>query len=419
MRESAQRLTQLAQSLATQDAEWGALVEGTKWLTHLRLVLSAAYRSAHAAAREHAAVLLHCSHGWDRTSQVAALAQLMLDPYYRTFDGFAVLVEKEFCAFGHPFQLRTAHGLDRHARSEEQLAPIFLQFLDATAQLLRQHPALFEFSPRYLLALADGLLDCRFGTFLCNTPKERAGPPVCTPAGSAATASVWTYLAHPAVRARLRNPLYCAAAAGGGGEGGGGGGGHAAATGYAHPQRILDTPLPSLLRRVALWADYWLRWAAKPSYPPEAYAAMRRVRETESRAKGRQTQQPPPGGEGGGGAADVMVPWAWLEEEAERALWAACSGPGLGVMGGEVGGQYEQEEEPLIDFVAPEPAPVAAAEKAVGGAASPAVSVVGTPRQEASEVEEEIDGFVDLVESAGSGALAGEEEAEMASEFME
>jgi len=39
-------------------------------------------------------VLVHCSDGWDRTSQLCALAQLMLDPYYRTVSGFRVLVEK-------------------------------------------------------------------------------------------------------------------------------------------------------------------------------------------------------------------------------------------------------------------------------------------------------------------------------------
>lgn len=28
-------------------------------------------------------VLIHCSDGWDRTSQLSSLAQLCLDPYYR------------------------------------------------------------------------------------------------------------------------------------------------------------------------------------------------------------------------------------------------------------------------------------------------------------------------------------------------
>ena len=36
-----------------------------------------------------AAVLVHCSDGWDRTAQLAALAQVLVDPHCRTFDGFA------------------------------------------------------------------------------------------------------------------------------------------------------------------------------------------------------------------------------------------------------------------------------------------------------------------------------------------
>ena len=35
-------------------------------------------------------VLVHCSDGWDRTSQLTALSQLMMDPYYRTVLGFKV-----------------------------------------------------------------------------------------------------------------------------------------------------------------------------------------------------------------------------------------------------------------------------------------------------------------------------------------
>ena len=35
-------------------------------------------------------VIVHCSDGWDRTAQTCSLASLMLDPYYRTIDGFQV-----------------------------------------------------------------------------------------------------------------------------------------------------------------------------------------------------------------------------------------------------------------------------------------------------------------------------------------
>lgn len=29
-------------------------------------------------------VMVHCSDGWDRTPQIVSLAELMLDPHYRT-----------------------------------------------------------------------------------------------------------------------------------------------------------------------------------------------------------------------------------------------------------------------------------------------------------------------------------------------
>ena len=40
--------------------------------------------------REATSVLLHCSDGWDRTSQLSSLAMIMLDPFYRTIRGFEV-----------------------------------------------------------------------------------------------------------------------------------------------------------------------------------------------------------------------------------------------------------------------------------------------------------------------------------------
>ena len=57
-------------------------------------------------------VLVHCSDGWDRTSQLCALAGLLLDPYYRTIEGFQVLVEKDWIRFGHQFGVRMGQGVN-------------------------------------------------------------------------------------------------------------------------------------------------------------------------------------------------------------------------------------------------------------------------------------------------------------------
>ena len=112
-----------------------------------RLLLSAVKVAGHLGAGS--CVFLHCSDGWDRTPQMSSLAQLLLDPHYRaSAAGFALLVEKEWVAFGHRFWLR--HFLGQ---------PIFCQFLDAVVQLLRQFPSAFAYNERFLsdlLAMHDG-----------------------------------------------------------------------------------------------------------------------------------------------------------------------------------------------------------------------------------------------------------------------
>lgn len=50
--------------------------------------------------------MVHCSDGWDRTAQLVAISEVCLDPYYRTIEGFEVLVEKEWISFGHKFSHR-------------------------------------------------------------------------------------------------------------------------------------------------------------------------------------------------------------------------------------------------------------------------------------------------------------------------
>ncbi|KAL3419353.1 hypothetical protein PVAG01_09575 [Phlyctema vagabunda] len=77
------------------------------WLKHITGLLDGAALIARQVGIHHSHVLIHCSDGWDRTSQLSALSQLLLDPYYRSIDGFIVLIEKDWLAFGHMFQHRT------------------------------------------------------------------------------------------------------------------------------------------------------------------------------------------------------------------------------------------------------------------------------------------------------------------------
>ncbi|PGH04849.1 hypothetical protein AJ80_08458 [Polytolypa hystricis UAMH7299] len=234
------------------------------WLKHIAGILDGSALIARQVGLQHSHVLIHCSDGWDRTSQLSALSQLCLDPYYRTLEGYMVLVEKDWLSFGHMFRHRAGHlnsdkwfqvendrmtgdpnrpgfgdagaagkalenaflsakgffnrdnasrdslgesdgeaqlfdpdkstARPRLAASEaeatkvKETSPVFHQFLDATYQLLYQHPTRFEFNERFLRRLLYHLYSCQYGTFLYNSEKERAD---CK--AKERTRSVWDY----------------------------------------------------------------------------------------------------------------------------------------------------------------------------------------------------------------------------------
>ena len=72
-----------------------------RWIEHVRGVLRAAVTVTRHVHIGRSSVLVHCSDGWDRTAQVTAIAQLLLDGSFRSRDGFQRLVQKEWLDFGH------------------------------------------------------------------------------------------------------------------------------------------------------------------------------------------------------------------------------------------------------------------------------------------------------------------------------
>ena len=244
VRESQEKLVRVVLSTNGAEERFGVLVEETGWLTSIRLLLKSGLEVARIVHDRKDPVLIHCSDGWDRTPQVASLAMMMLDPYYRTIAGFFVLIEKEFLSFGHRFQTRLGHGDSPDVRDHSQTSPVFLQFLESVSNLVRLSPGHFEFNTLFLLDISQHITSCRFGTFLCDNEcgRERANVRQRTP-------SLWKFL--ELQRDRFLSPLYQ----------------RSSGLKLAVPL-LSDAFLPpraSLLRSVCLWSEYWLRYSPAPS----------------------------------------------------------------------------------------------------------------------------------------------------------
>ena len=155
------------------------------WLKHIKSILDAALFIA-TSVHEGVTVVVHCSDGWDRTAQTCSLASLILDPYYRTIDGFEALIEKEWLSFGHMFTTRCGHSLNG---DNKRIAPVFTQFIDCIWQITQQFPFDFEFNEKFLQTLHDHVYSCQYGTFIGNCDKERESLKL-----KDRTYSLWAYI---------------------------------------------------------------------------------------------------------------------------------------------------------------------------------------------------------------------------------
>lgn len=216
----------------------------SQWLHRVLIILLLVDRIIKLIHLNNTNVIIHCLDGWDRTLQVSALAQMCLDPYYRTLEGFMVLIEKEWVSFGFKFATRADHGgcigalkstakppvddstdslnedgqfegaakkvalfFQRAAQQVKNVAsdadgdhlpfvqtysglneklPVFHQFLDCVFQVYRQHSDQFEFNLRFLKRLLYHYYACQYGLFLLDNERELL--PI-----RSQTVSVWDY----------------------------------------------------------------------------------------------------------------------------------------------------------------------------------------------------------------------------------
>nr|CAH8848928.1 unnamed protein product [Trichobilharzia regenti] len=166
---------------------WFSSLEKSSWLNNIGQLLKTATEIAIALEENARPVMVHCTDGWDRTPQISSLAQLLADPFYRTIQGFNILVEREWLQFGHKFADRSGHPSLSSNLNEQ--SPIFLQWLDCVHQIRRQFPHCFEFNESYLLKLGLHICSNLFGTFLCNSEQERQKASVAS-----RTCSLWGLL---------------------------------------------------------------------------------------------------------------------------------------------------------------------------------------------------------------------------------
>jgi len=231
MRESFRKVSDLCLSRSVDDdgAHWLSALESTSWMEHARVIMKSAVLIVELLDKKNCSVVTHCSDGWDRTSQIVALAELLLDPYYRTMKGFEVLLEKEWLSFGHMFGARSGNWLEGGLNKENEYAPIFLLFLDAVWKVTVQFPTAFEFNENFLLTIADSVYNCRFGTFLYNSEKERVDMGIKN-----RTVSLWSYT--NSNKRNFTNPHY-------------------------NPQQTQKVLIPSVqYPKLAFWNGYFLRY---------------------------------------------------------------------------------------------------------------------------------------------------------------
>ena len=179
-------------------------MDSGNWYDSIIILIKGAFQISEAIKNDNT-VLIHCSDGWDRTTQLSCTSQLILEKRFRTLDGFICLIEKDWLSFGHQFRYRCGmycpSDSPSNVASENQKSPVFIQWLDAVYQIMNQNITKFEFNTELLYFLASEIFTGKYGTFLFNNEQEREKYNA-----RKKTVSIWTYVKENEFR--FLNPIY-------------------------------------------------------------------------------------------------------------------------------------------------------------------------------------------------------------------
>eukprot|EP01126_Amoeba_proteus_P043983 TRINITY_DN4864_c0_g2_i2.p1 TRINITY_DN4864_c0_g2~~TRINITY_DN4864_c0_g2_i2.p1 ORF type:complete len:611 (-),score=146.20 TRINITY_DN4864_c0_g2_i2:36-1868(-) len=273
MRQSLEKVRRMCRGLSVNDSYsvWTSRLDSTGWLGHVQMCLKAGIRISKLLSKG-VSVILHCSHGWDRTAQLSSIAQLIMDPHFRTLRGFEELIEKEWISFGHRVADRAGHllslgtstnpGMVVGELEEEEESPIFPQFIDCVFQLLIQFPLQFGFNQEFLIAIIDGFYNCKYGTFLANSEKERHELRL-----RQHTVSLWSDLNHAKNIGKYLNPLY-------------------------HHSNIVNVLNPSVSpNKIVFWSNLYDRCESTLTPPPSMVIASRVTQLLDERRVDQEVQK--------------------------------------------------------------------------------------------------------------------------------
>jgi Myotubularin-like phosphatase domain len=139
-------------------------VEQSGYLLKIDVILRSGLLVSRIITERRQCALIHCETGTVGSALVSSVAQIFVEPFYRTFQGFKALVNKEWAYFGYDFLF--ANGITGNSMEEAPNKPAFFFFLDCVFQLLYMNPTLFEFRSSLLVLLAHEMYTNKYREFL-------------------------------------------------------------------------------------------------------------------------------------------------------------------------------------------------------------------------------------------------------------